>query len=95
MSAEGAHDAFSGVLQQAREQAMVAAAPCNRLRWRAPALVFHFPLGCCADVEQELQQLGVTVTGAPGRSAPLLCSRARDFLRVCHVLHCMHSLKLW
>ncbi len=71
----------------------MAAAPCNRLRWRAPSLVFHFPLGCCADVEQELQQLGITVTGAPGRSAFFSRGRVFKFPRVCHVLHCMHPLQ--
>lgn len=71
----------TGLLQQARQQVEVAAAPCNRLRGRPPALVFHFPLGCGPDVRQELQQLGIIVTGTPF-PPPLHHTPVRVFLYI-------------
>lgn len=54
-----------GVQQQALQRLKVAAAPCNHRRWRAPAVVFHFPSGVAESVRDELSSIGVHVTG-PG-----------------------------
>ena len=54
-----------GVQQQALQRLKVAAAPCNHRRWRAPAVVLHFPSGVAESVCHELSGIGVHVTG-PG-----------------------------
>lgn len=53
----------AGLADQAAEHVRVAAAACNELRWQAPSVVYHFPMGCSAEVSDELQRLGITVTG--------------------------------
>lgn len=87
-----------GLQQQVRQQLAVASAPCNALRWRAPALVLHFPLGVDEGVRQQLHSMGVHVTAGalsatclpPPPPAPTrvnLCTTAMCALvaEVCHV----------
>eukprot|EP00891_Asterochloris_glomerata_P000584 jgi/Astpho2/584/Aster-x0025 len=68
----GSFGHVKGVQQQALQRLKVAAAPCNHRRWRAPAVVFHFPSGVAESVCHELSGIGVHVTGPGALHASML-----------------------
>ena len=68
----------AGLLQQAQQQLDVAKAPCNVLRWRSPAVVFHFPQGAHPAVKAELNVSTCTASALAYLSAAVCITFATE-----------------